>query len=225
MTGLHFDELDFILEQYRQGIFPFQMCPPPLFAEIVKINRLRMRATKHGAPGANDLSREAYGILSRIHNFSPEHWAESKPLSIEEWVLVGNVYRAAVTLYCISSLQSLSILPLSSSLVDRRTTNGQLLHQLLNNALSSSRIKRFMLWPLLVLGMEAVHGGAAMRAFVTIQLPELSRHVGTYAPLTAKAILERFWTSRDTRWDACFDKPYVFATQIAVDLSQVLPLN
>lgn len=80
-----------------------------------------------------------------------------------------------------------------------------------------------MLWPLVMLGMEAVHGGAAMRSFVAKELPELSRHIGTYVPLTAKAVLEKFWASGETRWDACFDRPYAFAAQIAVDLSGVVP--
>lgn len=225
MTASHFNELDFILEQYSRGIFPFQMCPPPLFAEMIKINHLRMLATKDEHPGVEALSQEAYGILSCIDSFSPEQWAEPKPASKGEWILVGSVYRAAVTLYCISSLQSLSVLPLSRSMRAQRTTDAQLLQELLNEALSSPRIKRFMLWPLVVLGVEAVNGGLEMRDFVEKQLPELSRHVGTYAPLMAKGVLERFWASGETSWDACFHRPYAFATQIAVDLSRVLPME
>ena len=200
------------------------MCPPLLFGEIIKINDIRMRATKYESTGAEDLSHEAYRSLSHIHEFSPEQWAESKPSSKEDWMLVGKVYQAAVTLYCIYSLQSLSVLPQSSSLRACCTTYSQLLQVLLTEALSSPRIKRFMLWPLVLLGMAAVNGGTAMRHFVEKQLPEMSRHVGTYVPLTAKGILERFWASGETRWDACFDRPYVFATQIAVDLSRILPL-
>jgi Fungal specific transcription factor domain len=219
MTSLHVDELDFILEQYGGGIFPFQMCPPPVFAEIIKINHLRMRATK--LTGAEDLSQEAYGIQSRINGFSPEQWAESKPSSKEDWVLLGNAYQTAAVLYCISSLQSLSVLPLTSSLRARRTTYGQLLHALLNEALLSPRIKRFMLWPLIVLGMEAVNGGAAMRAFVERQLIEMSRYLGIYMPLMAKGVFERFWASGETSWDVCFDRPYIFATQIAANMKRI----
>ena len=224
MTSLHFDELDSILEQYGCGTFPFQMCPPLLFAEIIKINYLRMRATKHELIEAERLLEEAYGSLSHIHGFSPEQWAESKPSSKGDWMLVGKIYQAAVTLYCIYSLQSLSVLPQTSSLRARCTTHGQLLQILLNEALSSPKIKRFMLWPLVLLGVVAVNGDVAMRHFVERQLLEMSCHVGTHAPLTAKDVLERFWASGETRWDACFDRPYVFATQIAVDLSRMLPL-
>lgn len=224
MTTLHHKELDLILEQYGGGVFAFQMCPPPLFAEIIKINHFRARASKHEPTGAEDLTQEAYGILSRIHSFSPEQWAESKPSSKEDWMLLGNVYQAAVALYCISSLQSLWVLPLAPSLRALCTTHGQFLQVLLSEALSSPRLNRFLLWPLVVLGMEAVNGGAAIRAFVRKQLPEMSRYIGTYVPLMARDVLERFWASGETRWDACFDRPYVFATQIGVDISRMLPL-
>lgn len=82
-----------------------------------------------------------------------------------------------------------------------------------------------MLWPLVVLGVEAVNGDLEMRSFVEKQLPEMSRQVGTSVPLTAKAVIERFWASGETRWDACFDRPYVFVTQIAVDLQQLIPYS
>ena len=100
--------------------------------------------------------------------------------------------------------------------------HGQLLHSCLNEALSSPRVKRFMIWPLVVLGVEVVHGGLETRTFVRKQLLEMSRHAGTYVPLTAKGVLERFWTSSETGWDSCFDKPYAFTTQIAVDTSRIL---
>lgn len=224
MTNLHLDELDFILEQYGGEIFSFQMCPPSLFAEVIKINHLRLRAMKFGTARAGDLSQEAYGILDCIDDFSPEQWANLKPSSKEDWMLLGNIYQAAVTLYCIFSLQSLSVLPTAFSLRTRCTKHGQLLQVLLDEALSSPRIKRFMLWPLVLLGMEAVNGSSTRRAFVQRQLPEMSRHVGTCVPLIAKGVLERFWSSGKTRWDDCFDRPYAFTTQIAVDTSRMMPL-
>jgi hypothetical protein len=224
MTDLHLEELDFILAQYGGGLFPFQMCPPHLFAEIVKINYLRMRATALEFRRAEELSQLAYEMLGRIDDFSPTQWAESKFSSKEEWMLLGDIFQAAVALYCILSLQSLSILPISPSLRARCTMHGHLLQVLLNKALQSPSLKRFLLWPLVLLGVEAVNGDLAMRAFVVKQLPEMSRHFGTYVPLTAKEVLERFWASGETRWDVCFERPYAFTMQIAVDLSQLSPL-
>lgn len=223
MATSHFNEVDLIVGHYGYRAFAFQMCPQPLLAEIIRVNYLRQRATNPTV--TEDISHEAYGILSRINAFSSDNWAGSRLLSKEDWILVGKTYQTAVALYCISSLQSVSVLPLSSSLRDLCFTHGQLLHILLTEALGSPRINRFMLWPLVVLGVEAVNGDLEMRSFVEKQLPEMSRQVGTSVPLTAKAVIERFWASGETKWDACFDRPYVFVTQIAVDLQQLIPYS
>ena len=223
MTNSHLNDLDFILEQYGGRLFVFQMCPPSLFAEIVKINHLRMRATRVVEVGS--LSQEAYTILNRVDEFSPEQWAQSKPSSQKDWMLLGTVYQLAVSLYCISSLQSLSALPRTASLAAHRTASIQSMHVFLQDALSSPKIKRLMLWPLVVLGVQAVNGNALLRVFVKIKLSELSRHIGIASPLAAKSVLERYWKSGETDWDKCFDKPYAFVTQFAVNVEQILPLN
>jgi hypothetical protein len=223
MAQWHLDELDSILAQYGGGIFSFLMCPPPLFAEIIRINHLRMRAVQNEQTTKAGLSDEAYGVLGRIDDFLTEQWAASKPSSHEDWQLIGNIYKAAVTIYCISSLQSLSVLPLTETLRVRCAVLGEVLRVLLGEALLSPRIKRFLLWPLIMLGMAAVNGCSAARSFVEEQLEEMSRHVGSCAPLMAKTVLERFWASGERYWDACFDRPHAFPTQIAVDLSRLSP--
>jgi hypothetical protein len=223
MTSSHVNAVEFLLEKYGNSVFPFQMCPLPLFIEIIKINHLRRRATRYDTNEAESLSDEAYTILECVDSFSPEKWAVSKPSSQAEWLLVGKVYQAAAALYCILSLQSLSVLPATPALRARCTAHGQLLHVLLKEGLSSPKINRVMIWPLVLLGVEAVHSGTAMRDFVAKHLPELSRVVGTSVPLTAKRVLELFWVSGETSWDACFDRPYAFTTQIAVDISHLLP--
>ncbi|KAI0402884.1 fungal-specific transcription factor domain-containing protein [Xylaria palmicola] len=223
MTSFHIQQLEVIIEQYGAGLFSFQMCPPSLFAEIIKINHIRMQATRNEPSTTGDLSREAHGILSRISTFPPQQWAESKPSSKLDWVLLGNVYQAAVTLYCISSLQSVSILPVDSSSRLRCATQGRVLQDSLIQTLSSPRTRRFMLWPLVLLGVEAVNCSEATRSFVDEQLSRLGCHIGSCAPLVAKDMLERFWASGETRWDACFDRPYVFSSQLAADISGLLP--
>lgn len=74
-----------------------------------------------------------------------------------------------------------------------------------------------MLWPLVLLGVEAVHRGPETRDFVVKQLPGLSHDTGSYVILTATLVLEAFWDSGETSWDACFDMPYAFTIQIVVD--------
>ena len=78
-----------------------------------------------------------------------------------------------------------------------------------------------MLWPLIVLGVEAVNGSLATRAFVQEKLPEMNRSTGMLAPLTAKGVLQRFWDSGRTDWDSCFDSPYALIMVPAVDASKL----
>ncbi|EFR04278.1 C6 zinc finger domain-containing protein [Nannizzia gypsea CBS 118893] len=216
------DELDFVLKQAGPGISPFQMCPPLLLADIVKINRLRMKATKREAGTSEALQQEAYRVLDSIDKFSPEQWGESMPLSKGDWKLLGTVYQVAALVYCISSLQSLSILPITPPLRVRCASHGRVLRILLETTLSSPQLKRFMMWPLIVLGVEALHGVATIRSFVKEQLLEMSRYTGSYAPLMAKSVLEKFWDSGATNWDSCFSRPYLFTAQLSVDMSEIL---
>lgn len=229
-TGSELDALDLLLKRYGDAVATFQMCPLPLVVEIVNINHLRARANITGsygtAAGTKDhWHHEAYEILERVSTFPPEQWADSKLSSREDWLAIGNAYKAAVALYCVLSLQSSSILPITPDLRAACTIHGQLLQVFLEKGLSSPKTKRSMIWPLVLLGVEAVHGDAATRAFVARQLPELSRDVGTCVPLTAKRVLERFWASGETSWDDCFDRPYAFMSQIAVDTSRLYSVH
>ncbi|OGM47901.1 hypothetical protein ABOM_002779 [Aspergillus bombycis] len=218
MATLHLEELDFMIERYGDRPFAFGTCPTALFAEIIKINYLRVRATKSDPEAPSVLVDDAYEILNRIHGFSPDQWAEPKLASHAEWALLGNIHQAAVALYCILSLQSLAILPQSSFLQHHCIAHAQLLQRLLIDALTSHRFERFIIWDLVVLGVAAVND-AGTRSFVREQLPQLSRSTGTYAPLMAETLLERFWASGETHWDACFDQPYTFAMNMSVDVS------
>jgi hypothetical protein len=238
MAPAHLGALEAIMALSNTTITSFQMCPRSLFAEIIRINYLRMQATEYHTQGLEpqDLSQEAHAILERIHLFSPEHWADTKPRSRQDWALMGTIYQTSITLYCVSSLQSLAVLPTTPSSRAECAVHATHLHQLLTQAVTSRRIQRFTLWPLVVLGVEAARheqheqhpesgsggGGQAMRDFVAAQLPVLSRHVGTYVPLTAKHVLEKFWASGETEWDRAFDRPYAFFTQLAVDTSRIL---
>lgn len=218
----HFDEISSLVQHYSSRMFGFYMCPPLLFVEIIKINHLRMRAIASAPTAMEDLSQDAHDILARISEFSPERWAEVKPGSNGDWQLLGRVYQVAVSLYCLSSLQTLHGLPSTASARATRAGKSQLLQLLLKIGLASPKVERFMLWPLVVLGVEAVNISAAMRAFVARKLPEMSHRLGTYIPLTAREVLEKFWASGETDWDYCFDGPHLFATQLAVDLRPMM---
>jgi hypothetical protein len=232
MPNWHPHELDFITTHYGRGTTPFQMCPPPLFSEIAKINSLRgaRHAAAVVAPHDNQpqlINEEApVAILQRIHTFSPSHWAASKPAANDDWRLVGRIYQAAAAIYYTRSLppSPASSFPTTQTASHNTTTQQALLHELLGTALANNRIQRFLLWPLVVHGVEACRGdGRRTRTFVQEQLCEMSRQVGSYAPLAAKGVLERFWASGETDWDACFERPCLFLNQFAVDMIGISP--
>lgn len=226
-TGWHLAKSNLILKQYGSNVGIFQLCPPELFTTIIELSDLRMRAIQQqellSFTGAeSNLADQGYDILNRIHNVSLIHWAQSKPSLQEDWVLVGTMYQCSVALYCVLSLQSLSVFPSTPELRALCAAHGRTLQSHLISGLASPMISRFLLWPLVVLGVEAVHGDAEMREFVVAQLQVLSHDVGSSAPITAKKLLEAFWESENTRWDACFDRAYAFTTQIAVDNSRIV---
>lgn len=262
------DCIEFILQRCTNATTAFQLCPPELFVEIIKINHLRSRtatakqprrlkAYSGGAtisPDDEELARrEATDIMARVAAFSPDLWADHKQHqpSRASWALAGTLYQAAVTMYCIGSLQSASVLPPRCPVLDaRRAACLRLAHAILSaeggGLLASPSTRRFMLWPLVVMGVEAgaaqeegeeMEGqsggggyGATLKAFVSEQLVKLAGDLGTNVPLTAKGVLDVFWAGYPSllpvsygraRWDDCFDRPYVLTAQIAVDTGQL----
>ncbi|UNI24696.1 hypothetical protein JDV02_010424 [Purpureocillium takamizusanense] len=219
MADLHLKSVPMMLDQYNNGTSPFHLCPPLLFAEIIRINHLRWHVARHGKIAS--LSQTAGETFQRIRDFSPEKWAGSKHSTQDIWTLVGNTYQAAAGLYCILSLQSSSVFPKKSTLQSFCASTGRALQRALKGALSHRGINRFMLWPLVTLGVQAKND-IVMRGYVSHELTGLSTSMGTCSPLIAKSVLERFWASGENCWDACFDRPYVFTMQLAVDTRQLI---
>lgn len=214
-------ELDAILDDYGDKPYTFYPFPIPLFTATVKINHLRARAAalRPILPPTSDLISEAVEALTTIQSFNPTTFAECRPpKSRPDWILLAQTIQAAVTIYCISSLQSVEILPSSNcpSLQASKATARQTLHALLSQSLPTARFGTSVLWALVVLGVDAVHDGPGMRAFVSESLGPLSRAQGSYVPRLARDLLERFWASGRTDWDGCFDRPYALAMQWTV---------
>ncbi|EJT82460.1 hypothetical protein GGTG_02433 [Gaeumannomyces tritici R3-111a-1] len=264
-TSTCLDCVEFILKRCAENTTPFLLCPPGLFVEIIKINHLRWRAAtatqerraEHKPSGAimnvhdHGLTGEAMEIMVRVAAFSPDLWADHKrhQSSRSSWALAGRLYQAVVTIYCISSLRSASVLPHHSHVLDAcQAACLRLAHAVLSaeqgGLLASPSTRRFMLWPLVVMGVEAAAArdderdgedgsgsyGATLRVFVSEQLVKLSADLSTNVPLTAKGVLDVFWAKLPpslspeygrARWDDCFDRPYALTTQIAVDTDRL----
>ncbi|KXJ87058.1 fungal-specific transcription factor domain-domain-containing protein [Microdochium bolleyi] len=307
LTNTHTDSAT-IYAYIRQctAASPFHLCPPHLFAEIANINDIRRRASMTGNTDPSSFQAHvgeprfgASCTLERILAFDVDHWASSKAAgrsaegaALQRWRVVGQAFKAATGLYCVLSLPPLQGAPLETPAVDvpafqpddRRDVLAARLLSTLAEATHFPCVRRFMLWPLVVLGISAGadsetgsgrclardnneggvprtmlgdygdtssistengnnnisqsssssadHATAAVRVFVSAQLVALSRQIGTFSPLIARDVLEAFWQKNTntfsggmSAWDSCFDKPYVFTSQIAVDTTGVLPAD
>lgn len=194
-----------ISQMYGDGFFPVLLCPPALLANIIRINHLRLQAFLHPTIESEGKALE---LLGRITAFSPEQWAMSCGAP-EKGIILGHVYRSAVILYCILSMQSLSVLPRMAQLRTMREAHTEELFTYLKLACGAPGIKKCMLWPLVVAGVCA-QGDLAMQHFVDRQLSALGTDVGTPLPLLATVVFRNFWESKSRTWDGCFERPYCF---------------
>jgi hypothetical protein len=181
---------------------------------MIKINSLRFQVMT--SPVTESTKATAHELLEHIEAFSPENWTEERTEAStdtkEDWLLLGRIYRSSVALYCISSLQSLGIIPSNRYFTAMRTVHGTRLFTFLQKALTRARIKSCMIWPVVVAGMQAVDASPNIRHIVDEQLAELGQSLGTPAPLWASAVFHRFWASGKTGWDDCFDRAHVFVS-------------
>ncbi|ORY63268.1 fungal-specific transcription factor domain-containing protein [Pseudomassariella vexata] len=200
----HMHLIDLITKLYGEVHYPTFPCPPSLFLDIIRINHLR-------SWGSVELPAEptaaALDLLQHINSFSPEKWAESNLSYQEEWLLIGRIYQSAVALYCIATL------PITPDAQTKgiRASCSRRLSQLLEKCVSCSMTKRYVLWPIIVAGFDAVHNGSSVQTQIAEWLEVMSRDIGSGLPLCGKAVLESFWSSGKTEWDECFHGMYVFA--------------
>ncbi|KAI4633915.1 uncharacterized protein J4E87_001082 [Alternaria ethzedia] len=193
-------------------IFPYTLCPRELFTEILRTNQLRAKASAaiQLCDFNPDHALEAYDVLGRIEAFPVEDWARAGTFCTE-WLTVGLVYKSAVALYATLSLCPLMVLPTIPSLLESQTAYGDVLLSNLGTALKAPRMAKFMVWPLIVAGVEAMHRGEGTRNWIEAGLEDLSRTLGTSCPLKVCSVLKRYWKGGVAGWDECFDQSYVFA--------------
>ncbi|KAF2622860.1 hypothetical protein BU25DRAFT_202235 [Macroventuria anomochaeta] len=198
------------VERVYNLIFPYILCPPTLFIEIIRINRLRQDVMTSPFEDPNQHILDAHDILARIEAFVPEDWAQPGEHH-NDWQLIGSIYQSAIALYCTMSLQAVAVLPNSLEMVTMRTIHGERLLENLKLSAQTRYLKKFSLFPLCVLGVEAgYHDQQSTRLWIERRLEDHSRLLGTSSPLKARAVLRRYWQQKKAGWDECFDSPYVF---------------
>lgn len=135
------------------------------------------------------------------------------------WMLLGRLYQSAVTLYCISSFRALDLLPqpgrcdaYGEDVEPSRTWYRERLVADLREALDIPGLRLWLMWPLVVAGMDTGAGPEQKeaRAFVLGELEKMAVSLGTPLPFVAKDALHKFWKRGGGSWDDCFDGPYAF---------------
>ncbi|KAH9904275.1 fungal-specific transcription factor domain-containing protein [Xylariomycetidae sp. FL2044] len=235
------DSLDFIRDVYADGIFPFYigtLLPPPLLLGLIRINRLRAQAASSSSriitttptdaasgsaeepdpnklPAAAEDEEEARALLAELEAFDPSTWSvrHRAPGTDPLWDMLGRIYQSAAVLYCITSLQSVSVLPPQThhpALAAARAAHLARLLADLGVALRSPELISPCFWPLVVAGQSAAFGTDGDRAFVLRELEGVRRTAGTSLATVLRGLFVEFWASGRTGWDDCFGEAYLF---------------
>ncbi|KAK2043137.1 hypothetical protein LZ31DRAFT_524889 [Colletotrichum somersetense] len=204
------EELMVLVEElYPLGLHPYAPFPMPLFMETIRINHLRLQ-TSTGLISKEAARVTANEIINRIEGFDPETcngFYEEK----EHNDIINPMFQSAVAIFCISSLQSLGILPATHRLTVVRTAHSNRLYSLLEKVVKNEILKKSVQWPLVVAGVEAAVR-VDKRRLIGDMFVDQGKDMGSPLSLHAKKIMRRFWDGDDTKWDACFDQPYALVS-------------
>lgn len=204
--------------------------------DIIQINQLRA-VQKLSKTEIYDWPVSSQDILNHVLRFSPLEWVatnlcsqhpatkldiQSVASTMSGWLSVAEIYHAAVSLYCLGTLTPLiESIESASSICETRMASYSTLKFHLVKIFSATdgteQMRKLLLWPLVIAGIETEGYDASFRLFVTTQLNWMSSALGTFAPIEAKQFLELHWRSVDNcrlpkeiQWDLIFDKHYVF---------------
>lgn len=220
---------------YGNGLATCFPCPPDLFVEIIHVNHLRSRfrgaavsVENNAITPIGDRCSASLAVLRRIRAFQTNEWAAEVTfgsttdcIGFDGWRAIGDIYKSAVAIYCIASLlhdtcdgseQSGTHQNPGEVLARARDACRSVLLGRLRVARANTRLRKLVLWPLVVAGVEA--DDDETKHLVSEELKWISTSLGTAAPLVAKDFLEkRAWGLERARrgcWDDLFDQTYVF---------------
>ncbi|KAJ4287913.1 hypothetical protein N0V88_007533 [Collariella sp. IMI 366227] len=224
--ALHLELVSLLPVLFGNGLETCFPCPSGLLAAIIRINHLRAVFQQLSNPQNADfrLVQEgkhtaALDILRHIRAFSADKWAAeiSANHSTQEnavsraglsgWWDIGLIYQSAIAIYCILSLLQDTVH--TGLLAGARVQCATVLHGRLREVSKSTQLRKLVIWPLVIAGIEARDD--ASKRFVVDELQWVSHALGTAAPLVAKDLLEKhIWGLWKANWDDLFDQPYVF---------------
>ncbi|KAL6903014.1 hypothetical protein GGI43DRAFT_329842 [Trichoderma evansii] len=197
---------------YSISIYPPFLCPPGLFLDILYINRLRLRLpTTSAIYSLSSTQVTVCDIMERIHGFSAIDWIESSGFpNRDEFLLLSNIFQAAIALYATLALPCTSKVHLKKSCADLQQIYRAQLFNALKAAIGSPVRMHTIYWPVVVAGVTALTGTAEERMLVEEHL-----HMGIGDPysgsgsLKALAILRKARASGKTEWNDCFSEPNI----------------
>jgi hypothetical protein len=203
------------VSEIYEELFPYCLCPPSLYQELIRINYLRYEASQSlfSCDDVTDLTNRAQQILTRIEAFDPRDWAQPGD-NFDEWLTIGSVHKHSLAVFCIISLASFAIFPdpfTSPSMGKSLTSHGTLLLRHTKAAFESLSLRRYLAFALTVLGVQAIHRKEADKRWIEQALTELGPFTGTGAPLKARAALKIYWQKGQPGWEECFDRAYGFS--------------
>ncbi|KAF5020811.1 hypothetical protein F66182_7150 [Fusarium sp. NRRL 66182] len=236
------DLLPMIHAVFCVGLYTSVPCPPELLTDIITVNHLVTQGIDHGVTTNFEPPRTAMGVLQKILSFSSEKWAseivteEQKhqdpkiPFSQRralswDWQAIAQVFQNAVALYCMSSLlyphYTGQAPPAALGGRDiafvRLTCLDALLRDLKAIASAQGQLRKFLVWPLAIAGIEVDVNDGLSKSFISSELTWISKTLGTASPLVAQNFLTALWKSEwiptgcgRGSWNSIFDKPYIF---------------
>ncbi|KAJ5281114.1 hypothetical protein N7478_006486 [Penicillium angulare] len=203
--------------------------PAFFFVQTMRINQLRAMTADRiqwGLSPDPNARTQAFSILNDIKSFSINE-TKGTPSPMTDSMLLGQSFKTALYIFCVLSLQSVSILPSSNDdsdpLAHIVSYEAETLAAIIENGLPNPKLKLLLLWHLTVLGVDAVNRGETRRDLVRRCAYDMYTYTGSYSVWHLKEVLETFWASGKTRWDDCWDKPYLFSPATNMDSSSLIP--
>jgi hypothetical protein len=149
--------------------------------------------------------------MKRIHDFSAIQWIESSGFpNHDEFLLLSNIFQAAVALYAFLTLPCTSKFHNKKTCADLKQIYRAQLFKTLRAAIGSPVRMHTIYWPVVVAGVAASSGTVEERMLVEEHLNMgVSDPYSGSGSLKALAMLRRAWAFGKTEWNDCFSEPNV----------------
>lgn len=206
--------------------------PTELVVATIDINIFRATAVIQEEPPSKH-NREnvlpTTSILSNLQEFDSYHWADTLPSKhkgyAQSWALLATCYREATILYLFQSHSANAQRQIHESSVDIRHHALQILYaaitDLFGQRLQGGTHYKFVLWPMVICGIELIAEGQQQKLHVLCDaLENMTLDLGTFAMREAATFLSSLWSDYETMrhtfnyaaidWDEAFKRAPIF---------------